>query len=428
MKWSLTFASVMATAAGWLVSAWMAPVEQRASAANEARDIADHERAGAEGVPGFLAQYPGGEQGSAKLAAWAARWREVPLSQASELRMAVDSWPPGTARELARTTWDSRERNEERDSDPSAHEAPDVGIEKLAEALGENEHFEAWALERWASYDPIAATEAVLKMSKGEERTNAVDVVANARAGYDPAGAMEFILQSGEGHLDTGAVEAWMALMSKNKAAGPEVLKRMSSEQQESFAASVALWLTNDVLLGRMDDESFSTLGAAAMELVDCPAKQSLMLDLFRRGVDLVSIRPYLPGGGDFEGFVPEKNPVQAAFAAADLERQVMEEPERAVAALAEVPFVTPEGKAAVINAAAPVILPQLCRTGHIAEAVQLLDGIRDQEVWRTGFNAVLPYWMDNDPAAARAAFEKAPLTALEKERWMRKPAFLLNP
>ena len=29
---------------------------------------------------------------------------------------------------------------------------------------------------------------------------------------------------------------------------------------------------------------------------------------------------------------------------------------------------------------------------------MQLLDGIRDQEVWRMGFNAVLPYWMDADP------------------------------
>ena len=34
----------------------------------------------------------------------------------------------------------------------------------------------------------------------------------------------------------------------------------------------------------------------------------------------------------------------------------------------------------------------------------------------------------DADPAAARAAFNSAPFTALERERWQRHPAFLLNP
>jgi hypothetical protein len=35
---------------------------------------------------------------------------------------------------------------------------------------------------------------------------------------------------------------------------------------------------------------------------------------------------------------------------------------------------------------------------------------------------------MDTDSAAARAAFNEAPFTALERERWQRHPAFLLHP
>jgi hypothetical protein len=35
---------------------------------------------------------------------------------------------------------------------------------------------------------------------------------------------------------------------------------------------------------------------------------------------------------------------------------------------------------------------------------------------------------MDADPKAALAAFKAAPLTALERERLQRSPAFLLHP
>ena len=77
---------------------------------------------------------------------------------------------------------------------------------------------------------------------------------------------------------------------------------------------------------------------------------------------------------------------------------------------------------------AAPQVLPQLCRSGHLAGAVQLLDRVEDRDAWSRSFQAVLPYWMDADPAAARAAFNKAPLTALERERCLQHPALLLHP
>ena len=80
------------------------------------------------------------------------------------------------------------------------------------------------------------------------------------------------------------------------------------------------------------------------------------------------------------------------------------------------------------LDTAAPRILPNLCRHGHVAEAVELLDRVESPEAWRTSFESVLPYWMETDPAAARAAFASAPLTALERERWQQHPAFLLQP
>jgi hypothetical protein len=43
---------------------------------------------------------------------------------------------------------------------------------------------------------------------------------------------------------------------------------------------------------------------------------------------------------------------------------------------------------------------------------------VRDPDAQRASLEAVLPEWLEADPAAARAAFDAAPLTALDRERW----------
>ena len=77
---------------------------------------------------------------------------------------------------------------------------------------------------------------------------------------------------------------------------------------------------------------------------------------------------------------------------------------------------------------AAPQVLPELCRMGFVAEAVQLLDRVEDRDAWTRTFQSVLPYWLEHDPAAARAAVASAPLTALDRERLQKLPAYLLSP
>jgi hypothetical protein len=43
---------------------------------------------------------------------------------------------------------------------------------------------------------------------------------------------------------------------------------------------------------------------------------------------------------------------------------------------------------------------------------------VRDPDAQRASLEAVLPEWLEADPAAARAAFDAASLTALDRERW----------
>jgi hypothetical protein len=89
--------------------------------------------------------------------------------------------------------------------------------------------------------------------------------------------------------------------------------------------------------------------------------------------------------------------------------------------------FDQPDGDP-VWDRAAPAVLPDLARKGRLAEALSLMDSVPNEDSRAAALKGLLPYWMDADPAAARAAFEAAPLTALERERWERHPAFLLNP
>jgi hypothetical protein len=90
-------------------------------------------------------------------------------------------------------------------------------------------------------------------------------------------------------------------------------------------------------------------------------------------------------------------------------------------------PFESNIDPNALLERTAPSMIAPLASTGRLPEALQVLERIHDPAAWSTAFQNLLPAWMDADPAAARAAFNTAPLTALERERLQRLPAFLLS-
>ena len=169
-------------------------------------------------------------------------------------------------------------------------------------------------------------------------------------------------------------------------------------------------------------DKNLELLARVARSMGESPGREALLSEIFRR-------KPMIFDNPGETEITPESNPEHALAIAAMLERLTRESPDQAISVLKDgMPNLKDEGNVAALTAAAPRILPQLCRRGHVKEAVQLLDRTEDRGAWRESFQAVLPYWMDADPVAARAAFEAAPLTALERERWQRHPAFLLHP
>ena len=128
--------------------------------------------------------------------------------------------------------------------------------------------------------------------------------------------------------------------------------------------------------------------------------------------------------------FMPESDPAHALSAARFLEEQAQSDPAGVLAELKATSHDCPSLAAnpVVFNAAAPRLLAQLAKAGYVKEVAPLLARIPDPQQRRTALEGILPQWMDADPAAARDAFNAAPFTALERERWQRHPSFLLNP
>ena len=242
---------------------------------------------------------------------------------------------------------------------------------------------------------------------------------------------MAFALESGENRLGAGAAGAWMRLALTDRSDFAEALKkitpRMSGIQQDSLAAALANSLAASRESGGSDAGKEETdiwrINLAVSEWAWSPGKETLQTELSRRSTALSGVR-------SGAGMIPDAFPEHAILLATMLEKRLQEQPDQVLEQLSAMDESTPnpELRPAVFNRAAPHILPQLCRTGHVAEAVQLLDKVHDSGAWRQSFQAMLPYWMDVDPAAARAAFDAAPLTALERERWQQHPVFLLHP
>lgn len=416
MNWLLIAGAIAAAAAGWM-TAGRTPVKPPEPLKPIVREGGGAANAGGE--LSALSKYPGFNLSSARLASLVTRFQKMPKASLVELRAAMEDWPAGTARMVLTAVMEEQIGDET----PADHDAPDEYIEILVETLQKGEEPDSSQLSRWAALDPAAASEAVLQMKPGEDRTQAVDTVAQERAEADPAGALEFVLQSGERKWDEGAAQAWLNLTSKDAKAGNTVLQKMNAAQQATLQTALSAMISRGDAFDRMDDSEIEAVWSAARGMADGPEKQAMLLAFYRRESMPDALKWVQVQEGEFH---PERNREQTAYLAANLERQAGMDPGQTVQRLSEM-VTTPEARSAVLAAAAPAVLPQLCRNGQIAEAVQLLDGIQDAEAWRAGFDAVLPYWVDSDATTARAALDKAPLTGLEREKWLRQPCFLLN-
>jgi hypothetical protein len=287
-------------------------------------------------------------------------------------------------------------------------------------------------LNEWVSLDPAAASAAILKMPACEDRTDAVNSAAEIMCPTDPAAAVKFLRDSGETHLSCGAARAWLAFahQTKGQPADPSAVG-ISPAQQESMMAPLT-----DLVKGSapgtdsagsstmMSDDELHSLVSACPRLSPGPAKEQLIEAIFRRMGDAtdysIPVSRISREPRDYDILLVN-----------DLERSLQGSPDDATLANIKrlgANFEALETSTHVLNIAAPRILPRLARAGHITEAVELLPRITDPAVRRTALESILPDWMDTDPTAARAAFNAAPLTALEREQWEQKPAFLLHP
>lgn len=399
-------------------------------------------------------------QGSARLSEMAALIARLPEARLEAVLNEVAGWPFGAGREIARALLRDRIAGSK---DPTAElvepepEAESVLDENRYEGLaksmaegyihtgcgvGGDAFGPTWgALGKWVSMDPAAATEAILKMPRDSTRNFAVDFAAGVMAHDQPLEAMALLMQSGEKHLGDGAASVWLRLAMSERSEWRDALKKltpqMSAAQQDSLAAELAAAVRPSPdgmpsAAGELNDADLLKVWQAARTLPKSDARQALVRAIGERSPEAFLV----PTG-------KEHNPDILASAALVVdssdemvmkhhywENKAMSDPAAFLDA-----WEHRDDTARVqgfdgfrLDQAAPRILPNLCRTGHLTEAVQFLDHLQDRESWSRGFQAVLPYWMDADPAAARSAFISAPLTALERERWERHPAFLLHP
>lgn len=299
-------------------------------------------------------------------------------------------------------------------------------------------------LGNWVSLEPAAATSAVLKMPTSPGRTSAVDAVVSALAQTNAAAALEFALKSGEQSLGSCAAIAWAQMTTGNSlgergdaaSEKPSLLSRMSPAQQESLFTSLA---------GELDLRSRGSAPQDRDELFSEENLKQLAQAVLQSGTASQGVNAFFqqlchfPGAADAvekrlrEGLLQSYGSSAALdiLYAARLERSAASgEAARLLLSGGNDPDSASTGvnARAVLERAAPSMIAPLARAGRISEAVQVLDHIRDPDTWSKSFQSLLPAWMDADPKAAREAFNAAPLTALERERLQRHPAFLLHP
>jgi len=384
---------------------------------------------------------PPGE--STRLSQLTAELAALPPERLEARRAEIAKWPRSTARELALALLAVRlAPPEEALADPLA--PPPEGAEpganewqRLAEymkrgSLDGADPFDTsgGSVRQWASIDPAAACAAILQMPAGAGREEAVEVAAEAMARTDPQGAWDFVLQAGEKFPGSGSARAWVKFIGAHEGDRAELARGLSLTQQESLAAALTGLVTGDLndtpgSDTMAADEDLADIVQGCLALADSPAKRQLAEALAER--DHFAL---LAGSGAINFYDPRSFPEHAAIAASGWLATL--DPQHSLG----LPYLMElgnggewdENSPAALTAAAPRLLPEMARAGHVREAVELYQRIPNANVQRAALEGLLPAWMDADPQAARAAFDAAPFTALEREKWERHPAFLLHP
>jgi hypothetical protein len=424
--------------AGWWGMAWWRGADG-AAPRSDGSDLSDRSDRVSRTRPAPALSPPGE---SARLSQLTAELAALPPERLEARRAEIANWPCSTARELALLLLAVRlAPPEEPLPDPFAPppEETESGAnewERLAESMkrGSLEGADPFAspynpIVEWAALDPAAASTAILKMPAGALRGRAVDEAASVMARSDPQAAWDFVLQAGEKFPGSGSARAWVKYIGAHEGDRTELARGLSLTQQESLAAA----LTG--LTGALSDipssdtvaadEDLADIVQGCLALADSPAKRKLAEALVER--DHFTL---LYGSGAMNFYDPRSFPEHAALAASGWLATLDPQHSRGLPYLMELGNGSEwDGHSpAALSAAAPRLLPEMTRAGHVREAVELYQRIPDANVQRAALEGLLPAWMDADPQAARAAFDAAPFTALEREKWQRHPAFLLHP
>ncbi len=285
----------------------------------------------------------------------------------------------------------------------------------------------------WAALDPAAASTAILKMPSGALRGRAVDETASVMARSDPQAAWDFVLQAGEQFPGIGSARAWVKFIGAHEGDRTKLARGLSLTQQESLAAALTSLARGDLNVTpgsdtRAADEDVPNFVQGCLALADSPAKRQLAEALAERDSFVLFAESVEVNGATI--LDPSIWPEHAALAASGLLAMLDPQHSRGLSYLMELGNGSERDghSPAALTAAAPRLLPEMARAGHVREAVELYQRIPDANVQRAALEGLLPAWMDADPQAARAAFYAAPFTALEREKWEKHPAFLLHP
>lgn len=424
MKLPLLLLCAAAGLSGWLGVSWLAGPARTRGSGRAAEPVTAPAAAPVESEAAALRSYAGPRQSSARLAELAGRLERTPFSELKRLLAMVESWPAGVPREMALALLHARLAPERVDAPgPVVNKEPGT-YEGLALALAADRESDNWNahLADWTRLDPAAARAAVLGMPPGKMRREAVDNVAEVLRHDDAAGAMAFVLESRENFLTSGTAAAWRAVAGQDAKTAAALLSKMNALQQDSLAEALAQALQGEWVDGSAGMEEVKRLAGLVFSFSGGAGKEALLRELCQRD-------PAAVVSGDsgniyqMPAFFTEHAQAQAAV----WEQSLLDDAPGALPGILAAVSGGQGQSSAVLNAAAKRLLPQLARSGHVAEAVQLLQKVEDRGAWRAAFQELLPYWMDHDPAAARAALDAAPLTALERERWAQQPAFLLQ-
>jgi hypothetical protein len=398
--------------------------------------------------------------GSAEISRIAALLAGIPNDSLNDLQNELYSLPPSTTRQfalalLAQRLALSQPTSADRSAAPQADAEPPVNdYRELEEGMAEGLIFSdnsrpsgaglnSVALCDWVSADPAVATAAILKMPPGASRESAVNFAADSLSLTDPRAALEFVLQSGEQHSGWGLAKAWTKLITGNAPAGgsapqPEAyLHRMTRAQQDSLFSSLegAVFDLDDSNVSPNNPSRGSDVTAVACAVLQARESGPGMESFFQNLVDehphaAEELRRFIESSSLSGPAARTAMEILCATRAEELVKTGMQygiAPFFASDSWKDNPSPASPGADSLLNRSAPAIADTLAGTGRLPEALQLLDSLTDPDVRRDVILNVLPAWMDADPAAARAAFDATSMTALERERRERHPAFMLH-